>query len=146
MYVELCFTKQSLLLLVRLICQSVFSLQSTIELVCAWGLQSETILSKLSKQLRGIIPHPINCHERIGPNCSHVNLLKRDYKPSWISKTPRQRITACNFTISAKVSDILNKIDKALLKRGAISKVSHMSGKYFSSYFVVPKFKRMPDK
>ena len=54
-----------------------FPLKSLVELVSTWGLQPETIISKLSKQLGGRITHYVDCYEKIGTHWGHINTLKR---------------------------------------------------------------------
>ena len=137
MDVELCLTKQSLPFLVRL---------TAVEFVSTWGLQPETFISRLSRHLGGRISHCVDSNERIGTDYSHIDLLKRGYKLSRIGKAPKQRIAACNTTISAKASNILNTEVQELLRKGAISEVRHLHGQYVSSDFSVPKSKMTPDK
>ena len=78
-----------------------FPLQSTVELVSAWGLQPEIIVSRLSDQLGGRIAHNVDSYEKIDTQWNKINILLRGYKLSWISKAPRQRVTASNPTIFA---------------------------------------------
>ena len=67
---------------------------------------------------------------------SHINILKRGYKPSWIGKVPRQRADACNPIKSALASNRLNMLVLVLLEKRAICKVGHIHGQYVSLYFV----------
>ena len=46
----------------------------------------------------------------------HINIIKRGYKPTWISKPPRQRIAVVNPTISAKASSVLDNEVHGLLR------------------------------
>ena len=61
-----------------------FPLKSTVELVSAWGLQPDTIISRCSVQLGGRIAHNVSSYEKIGTQWSQIDFLKRGYKPSWI--------------------------------------------------------------
>ena len=65
-----------------------FQLQSPVEFVSALGLQSETIVSRLSKQLGGRISRCVNSYENIGASGIHIDILKKGYRASLISKAP----------------------------------------------------------
>ena len=88
----------------------------------------------------------MDSYEKIGTQWSQIAILKRGYKPSWIGKAPRQRAAACNLTLSALASNILDTKAQGLLEKGAICKVEQVQGQYVSSYFALPKSKRYPDK
>ena len=123
-----------------------FPLQSAVEYVSAAGLQPETTVSRLSKKLGGGLAHCEDSYEKIGTDWGHIDIIRRGYKATWIGKTYRQRVAACNPTISAKASNALNVEVQGLLKKGAIPKVGQVQGQYVSSYFAVPKSKRVTDK
>ena len=122
-----------------------FPLQSTVELVSAWGLHPETIVFRLLKQIGGRIAHNVYSYEKIGARGSHIDILKRGYKPSWISKAPRTRAAAHNPTISALASNVLTTEILGLIEKGTICMVGPVHGQYVSSYFTAPKSKKPPD-
>merc|ERR1712115_425870 len=70
----------------------------------------------------------------------------KGYKPSWKEHAPRQRVAPSNPTISTKASNVLDTEVTGLLEKGAICEVGPVQGQFVSSYFAVPKSKRVPDK
>ena len=123
-----------------------FPLQSAVEYVSATGLQPETIVSRLSMKLGGRIAHSEDSYRKIGAHEKHIDIIRNGYKPTWIKRAPRQRITSGNPTISSKAAEVLEKEVQGLLEKGAIQEVGLVQGQYVSSYFAVPKSKRSPDK
>ena len=107
-------------------------MHSAVELVSAWGLQPETIISRLSVQLGSRIAYNVDGHEKIGTQWSQIAILKRGYKPSWIGKAPRQRAAARNLTLSALAFNILDTKAQGLLEKEAICKVGHVHEQYVS--------------
>ena len=63
-----------------------------------------------------------------------------------VKLAPRQRVAPRNPVISTKASSVLDKEVIELLKKEAIHKVSPVPGQYVSTYFAVPKSKRVLDK
>ena len=82
----------------------------------------------------------------IGTSEKHVDIIRNGYKPTWDKLAPRQRVAPRNPVISAKASSVLDKEVIELLKKGAIRKMSQVSGQYMSTYFAVLKDKRVLDK
>ena len=122
-----------------------FPQQSIVELISAWGLLPETIVSRLSKQLGGRIAHSVDSYEKISTPWNHIEILNRGYKPSWIGKAPRKRAAACNPYISALASNTLNMDIQGLLVKEAIFMVGLLYGQYAGLYFTVSRSKRSPD-
>ena len=83
---------------------------------------------------------------KIGTSEGHIDIIRKGYKPTWDKRASRQRITPNNPTISTKASNVLNTEVTGLLEKGAILEVGPVQGKYFSSYFAIPKSKRVPNK
>ena len=75
-------------------------MQSTVEYVLAAGLQPETISSRLSKLLGSRLAHKAECYLKFDANEVNLNIIRSSYKPTWLKKTPRQRID-CVPNISA---------------------------------------------
>ena len=123
-----------------------FPLQSAVEFVSATGLRPETIVSRLSRKLGGRIAHCIDSYRTIGAQRIHLNILRRGYKSPWLEKAPRQKVASRNPRVSQLASDVLNVEVQGLLEKGAIVETSPVPGQYVSSYFAVPKSKRVPDK
>ena len=123
-----------------------FPLQSTMEYVSAMGLHPETLVSRLSKKIGGIIAYSEDSYRTIGTSEKHIDIIRKGYKPPWDKRAPRQRVTPSNPTVSLKASNVLNTEVTGLLDKGAIKEVGLVPGQYVSSYFAVPKSKRSPDK
>ena len=123
-----------------------FLSQSATEYVSAMGLHPETIVSRLSKKLGGRIAYSEDSYRTIGTSEKHIDIIRKGYKPTWDKYAPRQRIAPSNPTISTKASNVLDTEVTGLLKKGAICEVGPVQGQYVSSYFAVPKSKRVPHK
>ena len=123
-----------------------FPLLAAMEYMSAKGLSPETIVSKLSKKLGGRLAYSKDSYRVIGTNEKHVDIIRRGYKPTWDKLAPQQRVAPRNPVISTKASLVLDKEVIELLKKGAIHEVSPVPGQYVSTYFAVPKSKRVPDK
>ena len=82
----------------------------------------------------------------IGTCEKHIDIIRNGYKPPWKCHAPWQRTTPRNPKVSLKASNVLDTEVFGLLDKGAIKEVSPVLGQYVSSYFVVPKSKRSPDK
>ena len=123
-----------------------FPLLAAMEYVSTKGLSPETIVSTLSKKLGGRLAYSQDSYRVIGTSEKHVAIIRKGYKPTWDKLAPRQRFTPHNPVISAKASSVLDKEVIELLKKEAICKMSLVSGQYVSTYFVVPKSKRVSDK
>ncbi len=116
------------------------------EYVSALGLNPETIVSRLSKKLGGTLANSKDSYRTIGTSEKHIAIIKNSNKPSWKEHTPQQRVAPSNPTISTKASNLLDTEVAGLLKKGAICEVGPVQGQYVSSYFAVPKHKKVPDK
>ena len=123
-----------------------FPLQSAVQLVSTMGLQPETIVSRLSMKLRGRIAHCEDSYRKIGAHEKHIDIIRNGYKPTWVRHAPRQRVIRGNPTVSSKAAEVLDKEVIGLLEKGAIQEVGPVQGQYVSSYFAVPKSKRVSDK
>ncbi len=123
-----------------------FPLQSATEYVSAMGRHPKTIVSRLSKILGGRIVYSMDSYRTIGTSEKHIDIIRKGYKPSWDKCAPRQRVAPCNPTISTKASNALDTEVTGLFEKGAIHVVGLVQGQYVSSYFAVPKLKRVPDK
>ena len=123
-----------------------FSLQSATEYVSAMGLHPEAIVSRLSKKLGGRLAHSEDSYRIIGASEKHIDIIRKGYKPTWDIYAPQQRVAPSNPTISTKASNVLDTEVTRLLEKGAIHEVGLVQGQYVSSYFAVPKSKRVPDK
>ena len=121
-----------------------FQLQSAVDFVSASGLDPETIVSRLSLKLGGRIAHCLDSYRTIGTRDVHLNILKSGYHPPWL-RAPRQG-DARNPKVSDKAAAVLDVEVQGLLDKGAILEVSPVPGQYVSSYFAVPKSKRVPAK
>ena len=60
-----------------------FPLQSATEYVSALGLNPETIVSTLSKDLGGIIAYSKEGYRKTGAQEKHINIIRNSYKPYW---------------------------------------------------------------
>ena len=109
------------------------------------GLHPETIVSRLSKKLDGRLAYSEDSYRTIGTSEKHIDIIRKGYKPSWKEQAPRQRVAPSNPTISTKASNVLNTEVSGLLEKGAICEVGLVQWQYVSSYFAVPKSKRVPD-
>ena len=110
------------------------------------GLHPETIDSRLSKKLGGRLAYSEDSYRTIGTSERHINVIRKGYKPTWDKYAPWQRVAPSNPTISTKASNVLDTEVAGLLEKGAIHEVGPVQGQYVSSFFAVPKSKRVPDK
>ena len=110
------------------------------------GLHPETIVSRLSKKLGGRLAYSEHSYKTIGASEKHIDIIRKGYKPSWDKHTPWHRVAPSNPTVSTKASNVLDTEVTGLLEKGAIHEVGPVQGQYVSSYFAVPKSKRVPDK
>ena len=123
-----------------------FPLQSAVEFVSATGLRPETIVSRLSRRLGGRIAHCIDSYRTIGAQGIHLDILRKGYRPPWLKVASWQKVASRNPWVSQFASDVLDVEVQGLLKKGAIAETSPVLGQFVSSYFAVPKSKRVPDK
>ena len=123
-----------------------FPLQSAVEFVSASGLRPETIVSRLSWKLGGRLAHCIDSYRTIGAQRIHLDMLRNGYAPPWLKRAPWQKDAHRNPRVSQKAADVLDVEVQGLLEKGAIVETSPVLGQFVSSYFAVPKSKRVPDK
>ena len=62
--------------------------QVQVEYVSAMGLQPETIVSRLSLKLGGRLAHYEDSYRKIGTRESHIDVIRKGYKPTWIKSAP----------------------------------------------------------
>ena len=68
------------------------------------------------------------------------------YKPNFLKKPPVQRKALASPNDSDDGAAVLDKQVSELLVKAAIKEVALVQGQFVSSYFAVPKSKRVPDK
>ena len=68
------------------------------------------------------------------------------YRPIFLQKPPVQRKAPASPVVSDDAAAVLDKEVNDLLAKAAIKEVAPVLGQYVSSYFAVPKSKRVPDK
>ena len=92
------------------------------------GLQLETVVSRLSKKVGGRLAHCRDSYEIIGADEGPIDIIREGNKPTWVKSAPWQRVTTCNPTISAKVSNAHDTEVPRLLGKGAICEVGWVHG------------------
>ena len=68
------------------------------------------------------------------------------YRPNFLQKPPVQRKAPASPVVSDDAAAVLDKEVNDLLAKAAIKEVAPVHGQFVSSYFAVPKSKRVPDK
>ena len=66
--------------------------------------------------------------------------------PAFLQKPPVQRKALASPKVSVDAAAVLDKEVNDLLAKAAIKEVALVHGQFVSSYFAVPKSKRVPDK
>ena len=70
-----------------------FPLQSAMEYVSAMGLHLETIFSRLFKKQGGRLAYSEESYRTIGASEGHIDIIRKDYKPTWDKCAHQQRDT-----------------------------------------------------
>ena len=68
------------------------------------------------------------------------------YNPNFLKKQSLQRKAPASPNVSDDAAAVLDKEVQDLLAKAAIKEVAPVLGQFVSSYFAVPKSKRVPDK
>ena len=118
-----------------------------VEFVSNSGLKPETIVSRMSHQLDGKLTHNVDSIETISAGWWPKNTAGPGYKHKFLKgKPPRQWVDPSNPEVSETVAYVLDEQVKGLLNKGAISEVAKVTDHYISTYFAIPKSKRVLDK
>ena len=80
-------------------------------------LSGQSVDFRLKRRLGGTLSHNCHSYESIGTHRVTLDVIKYDYKPTFVKRSPRQRNVACNHAISAKASFDLDKEVRVFLTK-----------------------------
>ena len=86
-----------------------FPLKSTVELVTKWGLDPESIVSRLANPLGGRLIHNVDSLGIIGANRWVRRMAALRYRPTFLQKPPVQRKAPASPVVSDDASAVLDK-------------------------------------